>query len=90
MKIAESASGVMLLGLLLTLASCVGGATMAELEQEASRTGDWSAVERREAMEIARLEKSGPACPQHLIKLCVKNGPQITCSCMPPSGLGQP
>ena len=78
-----------LLGLIAILAGCTARPPLAELEMEASKTGDWSAVEQREAREKARLEESGPPCPEHLIKFCVREGPRLTCTCVSPAGAEQ-
>jgi hypothetical protein len=90
MNVARIGLKFAVLGLLCVLAGCVARPTLAELEREASKTGDWSEVERREAQDRARLEATGPACPEHLMKLCVREGPRMTCSCVPRAGAGRP
>jgi len=90
MKVAKIGPVLMIPGLLIVLAGCVTRPTMDELEMEASKTGDWSEVERREARDRARMESTPPDCPQHLMKLCVKQGQKRTCSCVEPSAVGDP
>ena len=90
MNVAKIGLKLAMLSLLVILTSCATRPTMAELELEAAKTGDWSEVERREALDNARLETTGPACPEHLAKVCVKQGPQLECACVPPSGVEQP
>lgn len=77
------------LGLLCVLAGCATQPTMAELEQEAARTGDWSKVESREARDKEWTEESRAACPDHLMNFCVTEGPRTTCTCVSPAGVEQ-
>jgi hypothetical protein len=77
------------LGLLCVLAGCNTQPTMAELEQEASKTGDWSEVERREARDKAWTEETTPKCPENLMNFCVTEGPRTTCTCVSPAGVEQ-
>ena len=90
MNVAKIGPRLAVLGLLCVLAGCATRPTLDELEQEASKTGDWSKVERREARDKASLETTAPDCPEHLMKLCVKQGLHMTCSCVPRSGTGEP
>ena len=75
--------------LLIALAGCARQPTMAELEQEAAKTGDWSKVEDREARDEAWTEGTKPACPENLMNLCVTEGPRETCTCVSPAGIEQ-
>ena len=90
MNVAKIALVLTILGLFVVLAGCVSRPTLDELEQEANKTGDWSEVERREARERARTGSTASACPEHLMKLCVEQGMQKTCSCVQPGVVAQP
>lgn len=75
--------GVLILGI---LAGCSSYMSLGELEDEAIRTGDWSAVERRELILDRRAGGQGVACPRGSMSYCetwagVKNG----CRCVPRS-----
>ena len=89
MKIAKIGLKLAGVGLLYLLAGCAGQPTMAELEQEAAKTGDWSKVESREARDKEWTEETRPACPENLMNLCVTEGPRTTCTCVSPAGVEQ-
>jgi len=89
MNVAKIGSALAVLGLLIALAGCARQPTMAELEQEAARTGDWSKVEGREARDEAWTEGTKPACPENLMNLCVTEGPRESCTCVSPAGIEQ-
>ena len=70
---------------LFTLAIVIGCApqpTLEELEDEASTTGDWTAVERREEVIKERREKTAPGCWVG-IKVCFEELSGIECDCIP-------
>lgn len=72
---------IVLAGLLL-LGGCAAQVPMAELEQQAMLTGDWSAVEKRERQIARRAERNGPDCGHGLVSYCVENGGHDRCSCI--------
>lgn len=65
----------------IALSSCQAQPPVETLEAEALKTGDWSEVDRRaemkERMEVAPDLK----CPEHLMRICVKDGEHEECSC---------
>ncbi len=72
--------------ILFTLAiivSCSPQPTLEQLEVEASTTGNWTAVERREEVMKKSLESRGPGCPKGLNKYCVEEQSGIQCYCLP-------
>ena len=74
----------MALFLLIILAGCVTRPSLEELEDGASTTGEWSAVERREELDKKRLEASAPGCVGELNKYCVEEQSGIVCYCLGP------
>jgi hypothetical protein len=70
---------------LIAVVSCVSRPSLEELEDEASQTGDWTDVERREELVIERLESTAPRCPDGLSKDCVEEPSGIACYCRPPA-----
>jgi hypothetical protein len=68
---------------LVFVASCSLRPTLEQLEDEASITGDWTAVERREELIKERLEVSAPGCPAPLSKKCIEQQRGIQCYCLP-------
>ena len=74
----------MVLSLLIILAGCAMRPSLEELEDDASTTGEWSAVERREELEKKRLEASGPGCIGKLNNYCVEEQAGIVCYCLGP------
>lgn len=68
------------------LAACAGRPTLEELEAEALRTGDWSAVEQRERRRlILRQRESG--CPDGFTRVCTGPEIQAQCRCLNPRAL---
>ena len=74
--------GVMVLCLLV---GCVARTPLAELEEEAEITGDWSAVQKHKKMDKkmnrVRLE---PDCPRGDAWVCYKKGERENCGCVSP------
>ena len=52
-----------------------------DLEDDASKTGDWVAVERREELDKKRLESTAPGCSVGQYKDCVEEQTGIVCYC---------
>ena len=70
--------GLIALGALLLLGGCAEMQTLEELEMLAAKTGDWSAVEKRER----RRARTAPICPAGYIAICESMGPMKRCGCM--------
>jgi hypothetical protein len=68
---------------LVFVTSCSLRPTLDQLEDEASITGDWEAVERREELIKEDREVSAPGCPAPLSKKCVEEQTGIQCYCLP-------
>ena len=71
---------LILLTVLLS-AGCTSSPTLEELEDEALRTGNWEAVEEREALIERRDGKPEEDCPKGQTQICVDNGSSTDCSC---------
>jgi len=74
--------GVSILALCL-LAGCTVGPTLEQLERQALVTGDWSAVERREALIARRSMNMNISCPAGYIGFCEPYRASKPCSCVP-------
>jgi len=61
--------GILILTLIV-LAGCAGYTPLGQLEEEALLTGDWSAVEKRERLEVRRNLHSSMRCPPGTIAYC--------------------
>lgn len=72
---------IVLAGLVL-LCGCAAQVPMAELEQQAMLTGDWSAVEKREQQIARRAERRAASCGRGLVSYCVDTGGHDRCSCI--------
>ena len=70
----------------MIVAGCTVRPTLEQLEDEAKKTGDWSAVERREEIIKRRSESTAPGCPVGLIKKCYEHQSGIQCYCIQPDG----
>ena len=66
---------------LIVLVGCASRPTLDELEVEAAKTGDWSAVENRERMNERMRVSQDQKCPEHYTLSCVKNGGYEDCAC---------
>ena len=69
---------------LIVLVGCASRPTIDELEVEAAKTGDWSAVENRERMNERMRVTQDLKCPEHLMLTCIKNGGYEDCACQSP------
>jgi len=69
---------------LIVLVGCASPPTTEELEVDAAKTGDWSAVEDRARMNEKMSVAPKLKCPEHLILMCIKDGAHEDCSCVPP------
>ena len=74
--------GVMVLFLLV---SCAARTPLAELEEEAEMTGDWTAVQRHKKMDRAmnRVQPENE-CPRGDAWICHNKGELKTCGCVSP------
>ena len=68
---------------LVIVVGCAPRPTLEQLEDEASITGDWTAVERREELIEKRLELTAPGCPVGQSKNCFEEQSGIQCYCLP-------
>ena len=64
------------------LSGCAAAVPMAELEAEALRSGDWSAVEKRERLLAKRDRNKIGSCPRGATNLCVKKMGDMVCQCV--------
>ncbi len=66
----------------LLAGACATPPTLEELEFEALRTGDWSAVERRERAMARRAARQPIDCPKGEIEFCDSQFGQRRCECV--------
>jgi hypothetical protein len=71
--------------ILCLLAACAAKPTMEELEAEASITGDWSKVEKREKMNRRMGVLDERQCESGYMLMCSKRSAKEICSCVRPS-----
>lgn len=64
------------------IAGCSGMTPMAELEQQALLTGDWSAVEQRERILQRRKARMGSQCPSGRVAVCESFAGKNRCGCV--------
>jgi len=74
---------IVILVTLLIVAGCAPRPPLEQLEDEASVTGDWAAVEHREELVKKHLEATAPGCPVGQRKKCVEEQSGIQCYCLP-------
>jgi hypothetical protein len=72
---------LLLLGVFF-LTGCVSMPTLEELEEQASLSGDWSAVEKREKLIAKRELLRGPQCPAGRTAYCEQRLGQKRCGCI--------
>ena len=70
------------LGLALIVAGCSPTKTLEELEVDALRTGDWSLVEKREAVIAKRKARRSSHCPDGAVSYCDKSIGSYRCQCV--------
>ncbi len=68
--------------LALLAGACATPPTLEELEFEALRTGDWSAVERRERAMARRAAREPVSCPEGQIQFCETRVGDRSCQCV--------
>ena len=70
---------------LCLLAGCAARTPLAELEEEALMTGDWSAVEKHKKMDrkMNRVQLE-PECPHGHTLTCHTKGAREVCGCVSP------
>jgi len=66
---------------------CAQTKTLEQLELEASQTGDWSEVEKRERLIAKREARRGPSCPAGYIAYCQSEGGSQNCGCVTRQGM---
>ena len=69
---------------LIALVGCASPPTTEELEVDAAKTGDWSAVEDRARMNEKMSVEPKLSCPEHLMLICIKDGEHEECFCQSP------
>ncbi len=67
---------------LLTLTGCGTYVPMEELRAQALRSGDWTAVERREAAVAKRAARHGAQCPKGSMLMCQARVGDNKCVCV--------
>ncbi len=72
--------GILLCGSLMV--GCAGTQTLEELEAEAVITGDWSLVEKREALLAKRNSRRPRDCGGRLVSYCSKLVGEYRCACV--------
>ena len=75
------------LAVLLLLTGCASVKSLEQLEYEASVSGDWSEVERRERVLARRAEKDGLNCPAGYVSFCDRFGGDQKCGCVSREGM---
>lgn len=78
---------VLLLLSALVLSGCGTFVTMDELEHQATLTGDWSAVERRERFIARHRVNQGPQCGSGQTNYCESYVGSMKCRCVGSSAL---
>lgn len=78
---------VICLGLAICMVACAPMPTLEELEAEALRTGDWSAVEEREKLIAKREARRPMQCGSGQISYCHKNVGRLDCQCVSKSAM---
>ena len=71
-----------LLALVVVLTGCASIKSMQELEAEALRTGDWSAVHQREQILARQAARRTPVCPAGTMSYCEKVAAERVCACL--------
>ena len=67
---------------LLALTGCGTYVPMEELRAQALQSGDWSAVEKREAVLAKRDIRRGTACPKGSMVMCQSRIGDEKCHCV--------
>ncbi len=75
------------LAVLFCITGCAPIKSMEQLEYEASISGDWSEVERRERIIARREEREGMSCPNGYISFCESNAGSQKCGCVTRQGM---
>ncbi len=74
--------GVITAGVVVLMLGCAPMPTLEELEAEALRTGDWTAVEERERLIAKREARRPQKCGGDLISICQKSVGRYDCQCV--------
>lgn len=75
------------LAALLLVTGCASTKSMDQLELEASISGDWSEVERRERILARRKESDALRCPTGYVSFCEQVGGVKNCGCVTRQGM---
>lgn len=73
--------------LALLAGACAAPPTLEELEFEALRTGDWTAVEQRERAMARRAARQPVSCPDGQIEFCETRVGERSCQCVGPRAI---
>jgi len=74
--------------LLVFLVACSNQPTLDELQAESARSGDWTAVEKRERMNERMSVQTESVCMDGYFNYCRVKGAQEICTCEPARGAG--
>ena len=80
-------AGIVALSAAMTTA-CAPLPTLAELEAEALRTGDWTLVEQRELLIAKRKARQPIQCPTGRVSYCERYAGRLDCQCVSRSSFG--
>ena len=65
------------------MTGCASYQTLEELEDEAMKTGNWAAVEKRERVIARREARTGLKCAAGYVGYCESYGTDNRCACLP-------
>ncbi len=74
---------------LLTLSGCGTTVPMDELKAQALRSGDWTAVEKRERSIAKRESRLGSDCPSGSTTVCESRIGSVKCQCVDRNSMGR-
>ncbi len=75
------------IAVLFCVTGCASVKSMEQLEYEASISGDWSEVEKRERIIARREEREGLSCPNGYISFCDSKAGAQNCGCVTRQGM---
>lgn len=74
---------------LLLLVGCAPVKSLEQLEAEATRSGDWTEVEKRERILARANENTGVSCPVGYVSFCQTFAGRERCDCVSRQGMRQ-
>ena len=78
---------ISLVAVLFLVGGCASVKSVEQLELEATLTGDWSAVERRERLLARRDHSAAISCPTGYVSFCKTYGFRESCGCVSRQGM---